>query len=1141
MRLNELVAELEAHGALESTSNKDILPADQINRDWAQCVFTYPQLVPMWRGYVAHLMGRHSSLITVNQGIGNGIFSRIDSIYKRGLSTLSGIISGRILSHRPQPDTVERTIDFLADYCHWLAQAGHAERALAVWQAVIEFNCYRPTELEQIPFDQRMLEMELFWSSGVARFGQPGSQHWNGWYKSRSSNKQQNKSTGKESSSSSKSHKKSHSVSTIISEITSDMSIEQLQTKWTNVAEKLNAIASTCEDALINCSGEGIPDESYENTGPDVVPSILSSEVAADQWVRRGHIPSLAGHGYVGKSRAILYRRGKAWVGLERAREAVGWLPSDVLNIQEQKDIEDEDPERLVLFDDVKPCLIDLWKFEERPNVETPECKARRAFLQQRLFLLCLEFLGAYDREVAKVYHFPIDIRLVHDIACVGSVQRQGLTPFPSQSWMSSNSETSSPQNDNEQLNTSSQMANEHQDVWAQAHRCFIDAALLQMNELPSWWPVKVKESWRTTLSKLRFTIASERLSNSIQTQSVGVKTAISIWRNCGRAIISEGKNQQDLNLWRAYAKGFWQISQDLLITATLQDVKIPIEESRRILDSALTMYPIPEDFGPSLKEDMHKLTDFYQNTYTPRLKLLQDYVDLEMDVCPGSGSCLKGFNEETRVLHLLTYAAIGGAYTAYTESSSEIMPTVMVKTNYRFGKRIEAIWTTLVGLSEVDTNQNSDYQQFLSALISSVPIICYLNLMFDLLTADQKALDSSLASLLPILGRIDRLCSKYLSTAFDEPSSSGSKSGSRWSDVSTSIDNDLIPMSLQNRLCTRKFIELLTGGLSAFCALRQRNRRPLLSQLFELIARHNKYNSPNDILLDLMFPSQLSYLLPSRISLDQRKLPLSLVNASSCHGLLPPLFLASLIHQLNYLRQSVAKLAAQSIIQQTINNSSRTNTRQKESITKLSSYGMIINEEVSSLIGHQLELCSSCLPSILDLFTLSLELERWTSLIAGVSCEYGQAERTSVTDQRVRNAFEKVVHSSPFITPLLSAEGNLIHVALSASTPSFWSAHLRLVIWRAYMAFGWMAGPSTTSTTVIANNLDPRQRRQAVKAVFYRAIEDVPWAKVLYTDLVRYCPEDVEEVVDLLSERELRLRTPLEEVDLLLTAKPHE
>ncbi|CAH8552973.1 unnamed protein product, partial [Heterobilharzia americana] len=185
IKLNDLVAELEVHGALESTSGKDVYQADQINRDWAQFVFTYPQVVSIWRGYTAHLMGRHSSLTTVNQGVGNGIFSRIDGVYKRGLSTLSGIISGRILSHRAQPDTVERTIDFLADYCHWLAQAGHAERALAVWQAVIEFNCFRPIELEKSSFDQRILEMELYWSSGVARFGQPGSQHWNGWYKTR--------------------------------------------------------------------------------------------------------------------------------------------------------------------------------------------------------------------------------------------------------------------------------------------------------------------------------------------------------------------------------------------------------------------------------------------------------------------------------------------------------------------------------------------------------------------------------------------------------------------------------------------------------------------------------------------------------------------------------------------------------------------------------------------------------------------------------------------------------------------------------------------------------------------------------------------------------------------------------------------
>uniref|UniRef100_A0A3Q0KR46 Protein NRDE2 homolog n=1 Tax=Schistosoma mansoni TaxID=6183 RepID=A0A3Q0KR46_SCHMA len=1146
IKTNELVAELEAHGALESSSNKEVCQADQINRDWAQLVFTYPQLVPMWRGYTAHLMGRHSSLTTVNQGIGNGVFSRIDGVYKRGLSTLSGIISGRILSHRPQPDTVERTIDYLADYCHWLAQAGHSERALAVWQAVIEFNCFRPTEIEQSSFEQRILEMELFWSSGTPRFGQPGSQHWNGWFKTR--NKRQDKSQLKESKLS-KSHKKNQTISPIISEITSDMSVEELHSKWTSVAGKLTAIASTCEDALISCSGEGIPDESYENTGPDVVPSILSSEVAADQWVRRGSIPSLAGHGSFGKSRAILYRRGKAWVGLERAREAVGWLPSDVLNAQDQKDIEEEDPERLVLFDDIKPCLIDLWKFEEKSTADTPQSRARRALFQQRLFLLCLEFLGAYDRDIAKSHHFPMDIRLVHDLASVGSIQRQGLTPFPSQSWMSSNIDTTHNRANNNdgnnkgQLNTPSQLANEHQDVWAQAHRCFIDAALTQMNLIPSWWPTELKENWRTTLSKLRFTLASERLSNAIQTHLVNVKTAISIWRNCGRAIISEGKNQKDLNLWRSYAKGFWQISHDLLVTSTCQDAAIPIQESRRIFDSALSMYPIPEDFGPPI-DDMDKLVEFYQTVYTPRLKLLQDYIDLEMDVCPGSGSCQKGFNEENRVLYLLTYTAIGGVYHSYEQqSTNEILPSIIVKTNYRFGKRIEAIWTTLVGLPEDLTTQINN-QAFLDGLLGTVPIICYLNLMFDLLTTDEKALDSSLASLLPILGRIDRLCSKFLSINSDESYPLGSKSNSRWSENINSSDgnnDDLIPAPLQNRICTNKFINLTIGGLSAFCALRQRNRRPLLNYLFQLIIKHNKYHS-NDILMDLMFPSQLSYLLPSRISLDQRKLPLSLMNASSCHGLLPPLFLASLIHQLNHLRQNVAKLASQSIIQQTLNSISRSNIRQNQQ-QDINFFEGSIGAEVNSLIGHQLELCSACLPSVLDLFVLSLELERWTSLIAGVACDYGDG-RNSVSDQRVRNAFEKAVQITPFFTSFISPEGNLVHVALGASTPSFWSAHLRLIIWRAYMAFGWMAGPphtSNISTTIITNNLDPRQRRQAVKAVFYRAVEDVPWAKALYTDLVRYCPEDVEEVVDLLSERELRLRTPLEEVDLLLTARPHE
>ena len=39
---------------------------------------------------------------------------------------------------------------------------------------------------------------------------------------------------------------------------------------------------------------------------------------------------------------------------------------------------------------------------------------------------------------------------------------------------------------------------------------------------------------------------------------------------------------------------------------------------------------------------------------------------------------------------------------------------------------------------------------------------------------------------------------------------------------------------------------------------------------------------------------------------------------------------------------------------------------------------------------------------------------------------------------------------------------------------------------------------------------------------------------QVLYTDLVHLCPDRLTEATNLMEEKELRLRTPLEEVDLL-------
>lgn len=103
----------------------------------------------------------------------------------------------------------------------------------------------------------------------------------------------------------------------------------------------------------------------------------------------------------------------------------------------------------------------------------------------------------------------------------------------------------------------------------------------------------------------------------------------------------------------------------------------------------------------------------------------------------------------------------------------------------------------------------------------------------------------------------------------------------------------------------------------------------------------------------------------------------------------------------------------------------------------------------------------------------------------------------------RIRSAFEKALGaSSSSSNPMLrfgGTSGEMPCLALTM-TPSFWTDHLRLILWSAYMAFEWtLAGVSASSTsTPSASDFDAhRKQRSAFKAIFYRAVEDLPWAKV--------------------------------------------
>lgn len=48
-------------------------------------------------------------------------------------------------------------------------------------------------------------------------------------------------------------------------------------------------------------------------------------------------------------------------------------------------------------------------------------------------------------------------------------------------------------------------------------------------------------------------------------------------------------------------------------------------------------------------------------------------------------------------------------------------------------------------------------------------------------------------------------------------------------------------------------------------------------------------------------------------------------------------------------------------------------------------------------------------------------------------------------------------------------------------------------------------------------------------------SLKELFFFKVLYLDAAQNLPEDVQDIVDLMTEKEIRLRAPLEEIELLL------
>lgn len=144
----------------------------QLAERWKEVVFKHPNSCQLWVGYLQFAQSRFSTFNVRS----------VQSLYNKCFTTLTNIVDRTMKSHTPEEGTENTVLDLFCSQCHFLWQAGHAERAVACFQAQIEFNWFCPADFESTPSSGQLAFLETYWDSGAPQFGHPQAQHWNQWF-----------------------------------------------------------------------------------------------------------------------------------------------------------------------------------------------------------------------------------------------------------------------------------------------------------------------------------------------------------------------------------------------------------------------------------------------------------------------------------------------------------------------------------------------------------------------------------------------------------------------------------------------------------------------------------------------------------------------------------------------------------------------------------------------------------------------------------------------------------------------------------------------------------------------------------------------------------------------------------------------
>lgn len=155
---------------------QEIWETERLVKKWKDIVFKQPNRSLLWLKYIEFCQSRFSFYRS----------SAVASLYQKAISTLTSVINRSLLSHKPEPDAEGRLVALFLLYCYFLKHSGFVEKAVALLQALVEFNLCSPEEFFEgqslHKIKDRLEVFETFWDGDGARIGEEGAMGWKGWF-----------------------------------------------------------------------------------------------------------------------------------------------------------------------------------------------------------------------------------------------------------------------------------------------------------------------------------------------------------------------------------------------------------------------------------------------------------------------------------------------------------------------------------------------------------------------------------------------------------------------------------------------------------------------------------------------------------------------------------------------------------------------------------------------------------------------------------------------------------------------------------------------------------------------------------------------------------------------------------------------